>query len=143
MTEDQSPQGDTTPLEKIEAEGSKPPIERNPLREIVANLTDNTSSKLKRFLLPPKEGLIFVIGPLAYQIKYINQGQMRFTSEFYGFLEKDGTIVRPGGEIDNRLPKPHEVGRNPNNVTLDVHSGSIDANSFFGPRSKDGQNPTS
>jgi hypothetical protein len=135
MTADQPPQ-------------AEPQTQRNPLIELVQNLTPDTSAKLKAILLPPQTGLIYVIGPLAFKIGYINTGKMQFNSEFYGLLlpNKQG-IMRPGGHIEPPQetraanPAPHEIGRNPNNVTLNVQSGAIDATSIFGKRQANGQNP--
>lgn len=112
---------------------------RDPLRELVEHLTVNTSSKIKALLLPPRTGLIFGIGPLAYKISAINAGQMRFSCEFYGYKVPDG-IMRPGGQIETPEQTraanhaPHEAGRNPNNVTLNVQNGVIDGSAIFKKR---------
>ena len=114
--------------------------QRDPLRELVENLTADTSAKIKALLLPPRTGLIFGIGPLAYKISAINPGQMRFSAEFYGYVIPGQGILRPGGRIETPAetkaanPAPHEVGRNPNNVTLDVHKGVIDGSAIFKKR---------
>lgn len=120
---------------------------RDPLRDLVEHLTADTSAKIKALLLPPRTGLIFGIGPLAYKISAINAGQMRFSAEFYGYVVPGQGIMRPGGRIETpdqtraANPAPHEAGRNPNNITLNVHNGVIDGTAIFKPRSADNQNP--
>ena len=119
----------------------QPPKERkDPLRDLVTSLTPDTSSKLKGFLLPPKTGLMFAIGPFVYKVSAINAGQLRFSAEFYGFKEQTG-ILRPGGHLEIGPPETEPTKNNPANITLDVHSGSIDGNAIFKPRIKDEQTP--
>lgn len=72
----------------------------DPITELVQHLTPDTSSKLKAFLLPPKEGIFFAIDRMVYRVGYINQGSLKFSSEFYGIRVKDG-ILRPGGRIES------------------------------------------
>lgn len=109
--------------------------------ELVKNLAPDTSSRLKARLLPPAVGIMFVIGPFVFRVGYINPGKLQFSSDFYGLKVENG-ILRPGGVVEQEPkapPKPHEVGRNPANVTLDVKSSSVQADAIFGARGANGQ----
>lgn len=118
---------------------TEPTPKRNPLIDLVEHLTPDTSGKLKAILLPPRTGLIYTIGPLAFKIGYINPGKMQFNSEFYGLIVEGG-ILRPGGRIETpeethaqAQPVAPQTTKN-GNVTLDVQSGAIDATAIFGKR---------
>jgi hypothetical protein len=79
-------------------------IRPDPVTDLVRNMTPDTSAKLKAFLLPPREGILFGIGPMVYRVGYINQGALKFSSEFYGLRTTDG-IMRPGGQIEKQGEK--------------------------------------
>lgn len=102
-------------------------IRPDPVTDLVRHLTADTSAKLKAFLLPPREGILFGIGPLVFRVGYINQGALKFSSEFYGLAVKDG-IMRPGGRIEVKEPEK--------NITLEVQDGVIDGSAIFAPREK-------
>jgi hypothetical protein len=106
--------------------------EKNPLENLVRNITPDTSNKLKSLVLPPMEGIMFAIGPLVYRVGQINAGQLRFSAEFYGLRVENG-ILRPGGTIETRDQHHNQ------NVTLDVHSASLDGAAIFGKRGENNQ----
>ena len=115
------------------------------LKELVRNLTPDTSNKIKARLLPPAVGLVVPVGPFFFKVSYINPGKMSFTAEFYG-INTVGGILRPGGAVDpiGKPPAPAaQEGLLPKkNVTLDVHSSSVDANSiFYRDKTANGQQP--
>jgi len=115
-------------------------IRPDPLTDLVAHMTADTSAKLKAFLLPPREGILFGIGPMIFRVGYINQGALKFSSEFYGLQVKEG-IMRPGGKIEVQSapidPKVELDSRVASkNVTLEVQDGVIDGSAIFAPREK-------
>ncbi len=114
------------------------------LVELVRNLTPDTSNKLKARLLPPVVGLAFPIGPFYFKVNYLNAGKMQFSAEFYGIKVPEG-ILRPGGAVEpvsKPVSVPPKPANNPKNITLDVHSSSVDANSIFHrEKTANGQQP--
>jgi len=87
-------------------------IRPDPLADLVRNMTADTSAKLKAFLLPPREGVLFGIGPMVYRVGYINQGSLKFSSEFYGLRVADG-IMRPGGKIEKAPENIQRIDKEP------------------------------
>jgi hypothetical protein len=129
-----------------EPQAKEPP--KDPLRELVSSLTPEGSNNLKAVFLPPKTGIMFLIGPFVYRVGAINEGKLRFSADFYGIRTADGKgIIRPGGEIEYGPPPPIQQPPPPppppssKNITLDVHSGSLDGAAIFKPRAANGQTP--
>jgi hypothetical protein len=109
----------------------------------------------KQFVSPLLEKKIHVVfGPYLFQVVWENPGQKRISLEVIGvagpdvpeevkgvvkeFMFADGTRV-PFTEaqetIRKKWPQTHEVGRNPDNVTLGVQSGVVGSKaSFKGPK---------
>ena len=87
-------------------------IRPDPLTDLVQHMTIDTSSKLKAFLLPPREGILFGIGPMIFRVSYINQGALKFSSEFYGLRVADG-IMRPGGKIEKAPENIQRIDKEP------------------------------
>ena len=87
-------------------------IRPDPLTDLVAHMTADTSAKLKAFLLPPREGILFGIGPMIFRVGYINQGALKFSSEFYGLRVADG-IMRPGGKIEKAPENIQRIDKEP------------------------------
>jgi hypothetical protein len=104
------------------------------------------SNKGKEALLPPHH---FVFRLLLYTlvVKYRNAGKMQISCEIVAYCpnpdppgtpledSKEVLILTDGKVVDRqefeeirrvRWPLEHEVGRNPDNVTLGVHHGTLD-----------------
>ena len=107
--------------------------------ELITNLAPDSSAKLKARLLPPMTGVKFRLGPFVFNVGYKNAGRLQFSAEFYGMVVPEG-ILRPGGVVEK--VQPAHAAPAAKNVTLDVHSSSVDANSIFKRKeSANGQQP--
>jgi hypothetical protein len=105
----------------------------------------------KQFVAPLLEKKIHIVfGPYIFQVCYENPGQRRISLEVIGIAGPDPpegvtTMVKEfmfaSGErvpfseaqdiIRKKWPQKHEVGRNPDNVTLGVQDGVVGSKASF------------